>query len=450
MRKSSARRRHRRLHLLLLAVVALLAPAVSTPATAAGSSIGLPATSYVQGRTSALAVTYSTARASSTNWVGIYSTDPAKGPGSGTASLAWTYAPNSSGTVTVAAGSLQPGSYLAYLLADNGYTPLASPVLFTVTSATELGTQNSMLCLGRATAPQGAPVTASYGTAQVSPTNWIGVYPDNGTQPGGSPALVWAYAPNGTGTVTLATDALAPGAYVADYLAADGYTALARPARFSVTAPGADSPNLIVNGDAECADASVSGYDAVTLPGWQAAGVPTAVAYGAPNGFPSSGTAGPGNRGGAFFSGGPVGSSTLTQTADVSAAAARIDAGGVTYNLSGWLGGYASENSTATLTATFLSGTGAALGTGRIGPVGATDRGLSTALLQRTATGTLPAGTRSIGLALQLTREASRTGKAYNDAYADNLSLTISAPVPAPAGPAPPPPKSPRWTTCSS
>ncbi|MFD5565636.1 alkaline phosphatase family protein [Kitasatospora griseola] len=435
MRNPSA---HRRLHLLLLAVVALLVPLLPTPAAAAGSSIGMAATSYVQGRTSALPVTYSTGQPSATNWVGIYPTDPAKGPGSGTASLAWAYAPNSSGTVTLAAGSLQPGSYLTYLLANDGYAPLAAPVLFTVTSSTVLDTQSSMLCVGQTSYAQGQAVVASYGTGRVAATNWIGIYPDNGQQPGGSPALAWAYAPNGTGSVSLATDALAPGAYLADYLYSGGYTALTRPARFSVTAPGTTgSANLIVNGDAECADASVSGYDGVTLPGWQAVGVPTAVAYGAPNGFPSTGTPGPGNRGNAFFSGGPVGSSTLSQTADVSAAADRIDAGGVTYNLSGWLGGYAVENSTATLTATFRGGSGASLGTTRIGPVSATDRGLTTALLQRTATGTLPAGTRSIAVALQLTRESSRTGTAYNDAYADNLSLTISAAVPAPALPAP-------------
>lgn len=51
------------------------------------------------------------------------------------------------------------------------------------------------------------------------------------------------------------------------------------------------------------------------------------------------------------------------------------DAGGFPFVLSGWFGGYASQNDNAQLTATFRSAGGAALGTSAVGPVLAADRG---------------------------------------------------------------------------
>ncbi|KAA2265103.1 hypothetical protein F0L68_05435 [Solihabitans fulvus] len=49
----------------------------------------------------------------------------------------------------------------------------------------------------------------------------------------------------------------------------------------------------------------------------------------------------------------------------------------------------------------------------------------------------MPAGTRSIGTVFQLTGDPNRANR-YNDAYADDLSLTLSATLAAPAVPAPP------------
>src|SRR5215469_4756609 len=74
------------------------------------------------------------------------------------------------------------------------------------------------------------------------------------------------------------------------------------------------SPSLLINGDAELGDATLTGYDSVTIPGWVERGLPTVVAYGV-KGFPRKNTPGAGD-GKNFFTGGPFGSSSLTQTVD--------------------------------------------------------------------------------------------------------------------------------------
>lgn len=193
------------------------------------------------------------------------------------------------------------------------------------------------------------------------------------------------------------------------------------------------SPNLIVNGDAEFGDATASGYDAVTIPGWQPHGLPTVVAYGA-KGFPTSRTPGPPARGKQFFSGGQLGDSTLSQIVDVSKAASQIDNGAVAYILGGWLGGYKTQADNARVAATFYGASGATLGTALIGPVTAAERKNQTAFVYRQRQAGVPKGTRTIGIVLRNTRV---TG--YDDGYADDLSLTLSAALSAPPAPAPPP-----------
>ncbi|WP_394830064.1 alkaline phosphatase family protein [Pendulispora rubella] len=299
-------------------------------------------------------------------------------------------------------------------------------------------TPNSMLCAGQTAYAQGQTVLVSYATARAAAKNWIGIYSE-GQTPGNVGSLVWSYTPKAAGSVALSTSALSPGRYVAYYMYDNGYTQLANPVRFDVTAsPAAGSPNLIVNGGGECGNASVSGYDGATIPGWQITGLPSVVGYDAGQGFPSPSTAGPDLRGSQFFSGGPVGNSTLQQGIDVSTAAAAIDGGNVDYELSGWLGGYSSETSWTIVTTTFLNARGAQLGTGKVGPVSAADRQNTTGLLERASRGRVPAGTRSISVTMEFVGESARNLRnQYNDSYADNLSLTLSTPVPAPAVPAP-------------
>ena len=206
--------------------------------------------------------------------------------------------------------------------------------------------------------------------------------------------------------------------------------ASATPARAATAMSG----NLLVDSGAEAvAQCSSNGLDGMTVPGWTIVdGEPNAVCYGA-SGYPDSSTPGSPTRGGQFFAGGGTGDSTLSQTVDVSAGASAIDAGGVPVTLSGWLGGYAAQNDRVGVTATYLNGSGASLGSAAIGPVNSTDRGLATKFLQKTANGTLPAGTRSIRVDMNFTWPAGDT----TDGYADDLSLTVGANVPAPALTAP-------------
>ena len=130
------------------------------------------------------------------------------------------------------------------------------------------------------------------------------------------------------------------------------------------------SPNLLVNPGAEVGDASLSGYSSVTVPGWTVTGTPTVIEYGTLRrlpwplanpgptlpeflGFPTANSAPPGS-GEQYFGGGPVATSSLTQTVDLSAAASDIDSGAVPYALSGSLGGFILDPSAASVRVDFL------------------------------------------------------------------------------------------------
>ena len=100
--------------------------------------------------------------------------------------------------------------------------------------------------------------------------------------------------------------------------------------------------------------------------------------------------------------------STGAQTAVVSGSASEIDAGQVGATLSGYLGGFSTQDDQAKVDVFFRGAGGADLGsTGadlRIGPVTAADRGGLTDLLLRSANAGVPPGTRSVLTRLTLTR----------------------------------------------
>lgn len=184
---------------------------------------------------------------------------------------------------------------------------------------------------------------------------------------------------------------------------------------------GNTTANLIVNGDAEAAAGSPDGTP-VETPDWTSTGEATALQYGAPS-FPAATDPGPSDRGMNLFAGGiDDAMSALTQTVDVSAYATTIDGGKVTYDLSGWLGGFEDQEDAAVLAVTFEDASGSALGGDSIGPVTAEDRNSATALLSEQSMGAVPAGTRSVEVVLSMTR----TDGTNNDGYADDLSLTLS------------------------
>ena len=214
-------------------------------------------------------------------------------------------------------------------------------------------------------------------------------------------------------------------------------------------------PNLLVNPGAEVGDPSLSGYAAVTVPGWTLTGTPTVIRYGTARRFPVP-TATPGpvlpgilafpSRNGAiptppgglqFFGGGPVADSTLTQTVKLGAAQALIDAGDGTYTLSGDLGGFLIDPSRSTVTVNFLDENGATLGAGTLKSVTAWDRLFSTGFIHRATSGSIPVNTRSAQVVVTFDDRNPVLGN-YNNAYADNLSFTVNDPNLAPATLVPP------------
>ena len=185
--------------------------------------------------------------------------------------------------------------------------------------------------------------------------------------------------------------------------------------------------NLIVNGDAEADVGSSAGGTIATVTGFTTTGNFTEVLYGAPGGFPLATDPGPVNRGLNFFAGGPaIASSRGTQKIDLSSGASAIDHG-ASFALSAYLGGFSSQRDNAVLSVSFLDGVGNVLGTDSLGSVTNVDRGNLTGLLFRGTTGAVPVGTRSAEIVLDLTR----IDGSYNDGYADNLSLVVTA-VPEP------------------
>jgi hypothetical protein len=110
----------------------------------------------------------------------------------------------------------------------------------------------------------------------------------------------------------------------------------------------------------------------------------------------------------------------------------------VPYALSASLGGFILDPSAASVRVDFLDENNLYLGSAQLQPVTLLDRGLlKTELVQREATGTVPAGTRSARVVVTFTDRNPATGD-YNNAYADNLSFTVGAALPAPPPPTPP------------
>ena len=200
---------------------------------------------------------------------------------------------------------------------------------------------------------------------------------------------------------------------------------LAAVALFAAAPAGAVVPsgNVLVNPGAEAGPGAADSGTQLPLPGWTVESTFTAVQYGTPAFLTAADGAAVGG-GVNFFAGGPGGAtSAATQVVDVSGAAAEIDAGKVGATLSALLGGYSSQTDHAAVTATFLNAGGAAAGAVALPTVTSTDRNLATALIARTASAAVPAGTRQISVRI----DAIRDDGSYNDAYIDNVSLVLGA-----------------------
>ena len=189
--------------------------------------------------------------------------------------------------------------------------------------------------------------------------------------------------------------------------------------------------NLLRNGSFEEGGGSCSTTraDRGAGPAWSSDASTSTTHYGADGGFPGR-AVGDGVSGGeSFLAGGTAPTAVVDQVVDVSAQALDIDDGRRAVTLSGLLGGFANQDDAATVEAIARNAAGQSIGTLAIGPVTAADRGGQTGLLARSASATLPAGTRSIRVRVTLRRAVG--GGAYDDAYVDNLALTLTPQRPA-------------------
>ena len=190
--------------------------------------------------------------------------------------------------------------------------------------------------------------------------------------------------------------------------------------------------NLIVNGNAEAPSGTQLPIPLTTLadsavievPSWVRSAAFSLDTYSQDSDLAAK-DPGPADRGSWYFYGGPSNpSSTAYQDIDLAGAASQIDGGKVTFSFSGWIGGYSDQGDSMKVTALFMNWSGAALGSSTLGPVSAAERGNKSALIQKSQTGSVPAGTRMV----RITMASTRTDGSDDDGLADSLALLLTAP----------------------
>lgn len=180
-------------------------------------------------------------------------------------------------------------------------------------------------------------------------------------------------------------------------------------------------PNLIKNGDAEAGPSIASDGKRQMLNYWaDVEGQMWISRYGEGAGreLAEADVRGEGEN---YFWGGKNTNSTVEQMTDVSPIQQEIDAGKVSYELSGLLGGYRSQNDRAKLVADFLDAGKDVLHSTQIGYVTNADRDNVTRMMRKESTGTVPRNTRTIRFRLIAVGEEG----ANNDGYADELSMVL-------------------------
>jgi hypothetical protein len=175
--------------------------------------------------------------------------------------------------------------------------------------------------------------------------------------------------------------------------------------------------NLILNGNAEAGGNSSVG-NSVPVPNWVTSSAFTVIPYNAAGGYPTSGGPGPADRAVQFFGGGNAATSTATQEIDLAANAADINQGNVTFELSGYFGGFSSDNDNARLSATFFNGA-TSLSIVTVGHATAKDRANATGLILRRGSGIVPQNATRVVITQTMTRLNGNS----NDGYADSLSF---------------------------
>ena len=212
--------------------------ATSPPFTVTGAiSFSVSPTSSSPGAT--LTATWSgIATPSSTDWIGLFVPGAAS-----TAYIEWIYvscsktagSPAASGACSfVLPGTLAPSTYELRLLANNGYTTLATSSPFTVTA--------TRLSVSPTSSSAGGTLTASWSSIEApSPTDWIGLFVP---EAGPTAYIEWIYvscsktagSPAASGACSFVLPGtLASGTYELRLLANNGFTQLAVSNAFTVT-----------------------------------------------------------------------------------------------------------------------------------------------------------------------------------------------------------------------
>ncbi|WP_113701791.1 endonuclease/exonuclease/phosphatase family protein [Nonomuraea lactucae] len=179
-----------------IAIAALTLTGLAAPAYAAApdGKLALASTTVKSGEP--INLSYSTPRPDPRNWIGLYN-DPGNGPVEEKyvgPSLKWVYIPAASGTASLPTDGLEPGNYVVYALAKDGYAWLAQPAKLKVVSNETLHfvTQDFTLRNARAASPYTATVKGTLrGQAasfrKVEGPRWLTVG-DDGTVTGTPPA----------------------------------------------------------------------------------------------------------------------------------------------------------------------------------------------------------------------------------------------------------------------
>jgi hypothetical protein len=183
--------------------------------------------------------------------------------------------------------------------------------------------------------------------------------------------------------------------------------------------------NLIVNGDFEKdvvtrdpqrSESQNLSENNVMISGWNDRGPATLNTYIALGQVPV-----PPDKGENFFIG--YQACSIDQEISLADLSYIINRGKISYELSGWIGGWEAHEDHLEITASFLDNSDKFIGSAKIGPVTAEERNFQSCFMERSVKGILPPGVRKIVISLRSIHGSGDT----TDAYADNLRFVLSS-----------------------
>ena len=194
-----------------------------------------------------------------------------------------------------------------------------------------------------------------------------------------------------------------------------------RPAKTTAN-DGIFGRNLITNGGAESDQAGWSNGDELKT-----------IVYGDYGGGPARDSPGPANRGEKYFyarttTDAPM--AAFSQKINVGTHAEPIDGGAVTCNFGGWFGIANGSMSAGRLVVTFLDKAGKELSTLATKEITDETRPPDETLIERNASGPVPAGTREIKIVLEFKLFPNRPEQQDGLAFADDLAMVLTTKAP--------------------